>query len=267
MRNLTLFVVAFLAANLSFAQKGIEIGLEFTPAVTFILNDNDFAEGDALNFRGTFGYNTGLSLGYNFNDGIGIASGVIISRQGQNYITDFSGITKANQNTFSRQLSYIRVPLLLKFNGDPNGSSSSYFRIGPHFDFLSGARYKYENKQGVAYSRDVNLLKEDGYFLTGLPGSTPANELEIYKKFVFGVTLEFGGSANINEYLKLTFMLHLSGNLNSEGADAARLAGAPYFMAYPADVVTGVPPTLERAGAFNVMGGINVGFRYTILMD
>lgn len=247
MRKLTLFVVAILAANLSFAQKGIEVGLEFTPAVTFILNDNDFAEGDNLNFKGTFGFNTGLSLGYNFSDGIGISSGILYSKQGQNYITDYNGVSKANQDEFARKLSYIRVPLLLKMNGDPTASSSSYFRIGPHFDFLSGARFTYDDKDGL-FDADWNLLKD-----------SPFKDDEIYKKFVFGITLEFGGSANINEYLKLTFMLHMSGNLNSEGEDAANY--------YPSDFVVAAPPYYERAGAFNVMAGINVGFRYTILMD
>jgi len=247
MRKLTLFVLALFAANLSFAQKGIEVGLEFTPAVTFVLNDNDFAEGDDLNFRGTFGFNTGLSLGYNFNDGIGISSGILFSRQGQNYITDYASVSKANQNTFERQLGYIRVPLLLKFNGDPTASSSSYFRIGPHFDFLRSARYTYDDKSLFNIDSDINLLKD-----------APYDGLSIYNKFVFGVTLEFGGSANINEYLKLTFMLHMSGNLNSEDLDAV--------IIYPRDIILQAP-FFERAPTYNVMGGINVGFRYTIVME
>ena len=264
MRKLTLFVVAILAANMSFAQKGLEIGLEFTPCVTFVLNDQDFAEGEDLNFQGTFGFNTGLSLGYNFSDGIGISSGVLYSKQGQNYITDYNGLAKGDQDDFSRKLSYIRVPLLIKFNGDPTASSSSYFRIGPHFDFLQSARFVYDDKSTFNADYDLRLHKD-----------APYSTMDLYKKFVFGLTLEFGGSANINEYLKLTFMLHMSGNLNSENIGTAQLSnwnpltggiGFDAIPGYPADNISNAPYR-ERAGAFNVMGGINVGFRYNILMD
>jgi len=253
MRKLTLFAALLFSSTLSFAQKGLEVGVEFTPAVTFILNDDDFAEGDNLNFRGTFGFNTGLSLGYNFNDGIGIASGILFSRQGQNYITDYAGVAKANQDVFARQLGYIRVPVLLKFNGDPAASSSSYFRIGPHFDFLRSAKYTYDDKSILNIDRDVNLLRD-----------APYDGYSIYNKFVFGVTLEFGGTANINEYTTFTFMLHMSGNLNSEDLDAAKLAVSG--LAYPTQVIASAP-FFERQPAYNVMGGLNVGFRYTIPMD
>lgn len=264
MRKLTLFVLALFAANLSFAQKGLEVGLEFTPAVTFIINSEDFAEGDDLDFRGTFGYNTGLSLGYNFNDGLGISSGIIFSRQGQNYTTAIDGVAKSSQDLFERKLSYIRVPLLLKFNGDPSASSSSYFRIGPHFDFLQGASYEYTDNgargllgsTSAFYAQDKVSLLKDAEF----------SDLAIYRKFVFGVTLEFGGSANINEYLKLTFMLHMSGNLNSEDIGAAQAATGSLIplrtpLMYMRDTAGG------RSASYNVMGGINVGFRYTIMMD
>jgi hypothetical protein len=248
MRKLSLFVLALFAANLGFAQKGLEIGVEFTPAVTFILNDEDFAEGKNLNFQGTFGFNTGLNVGYNFNAGLGLASGILYSSQGQNYITDYDNVSKADQNTFARKLSYIRVPLLLKFNSDPTASSGSYFRVGPHFDFLSGARYTLDDKSLFNLDQDINLLKD-----------SPYDGYDIYRGFVFGVTMEFGGSANINENMKITFMLHLSGNLNSEDVDAARI--------YPSNPSTSSTFGRERSGAFNVMGGLNVGFRYTIPME
>jgi hypothetical protein len=94
---------------------------------------------------------------------------------------------------------------------------------------------------------DYNLLKD-----------SPFDGYDIYNKFVFGVTLEFGGTANINETTKFTFMLHLSGNLNSEDLDAA--------LIYPSQVIASAP-FVERQAAYNVMGGLNVGFRYTIPMN
>ena len=259
MRKITLFAVALLAANLSFAQKGLEVGVEFTPCYTMILNDEDFAAGDELNFRGTFGYNTGLSLGYNFNDGIGLTSGIIYSQQGQNYTTAIDGIAKSEQDMFNRTLSYIRVPLLLKFNSDPTASSGSFFRFGPHFDFLQGASYEYtsNNARGAIVS---GLLAQDRVSLTK---DSEFKDLSIYRKAVFGVTLEFGGSANINEYMKFTFMLHLSGNLNSEDV-GAKEAASPGIAPLRTPLMYSLDTAGNRSAAYNVMGGINVGFRYTI---
>lgn len=233
----TIILLLVFASTIS-AQKGLELGIEFTPASVWILNDEDFAEGDNLDFRGTFGYNGGINLGYNFSDGIGFTSGILISRQGQNYITGYDGVEKADQDYFSRDLNYIRIPFLIKFNGDPSASSSSYFRFGPHIDILSSARYVYEANTILGQiDADVDM--------------TDYGNLEVYKSTVIGATLEFGGSANINEYMKLTFMLHLSGSLtNTEGEDS----GAT--LLYPATT------SFNRSNAWNVMAGINVGYRY-----
>lgn len=260
MRKLTLLAVAFLTAQLGFSQKGIELGVEFTPAATLILNDEDFAAGDDLNFQGTFGFNTGLSVGYNFNDGLGLVSGIIFSQQGQNYVTAFDGVAKGDQDVFNRTLSYVRLPLLLKINSDPSASSGTYFRFGPHFDFLTGAKYSYDAKGSVLNPYDTNgeisLLTDPDY-----------KDLNIYNKFVFGITLEFGGSANINENMKITFMLSLSGNLNSEGDQVVDATTIGSILNPRTPLKYAKDSAGDRSAAYNVMGGLNVGFRYTIPMN
>jgi hypothetical protein len=261
MRKLTLFAALLFSSTLSFAQKGLEVGVEFTPAVTFILNDDDFAEGDNLNFRGTFGFNTGLSLGYNFNDGIGIASGILFSRQGQNYITDYAGVSKANQDVFARQLGYIRVPVLLKFNGDPTASSSSYFRVGPHLDLLNSARFTYDDRDAFNADIDQDLLALK---------SLTNQDLEVYKKLVVGLTLEMGGAVNMTDELKLVFMLHMSGSLTNPEADDIKDASDALltrtFTAEPFGATKPYPVTSggNRQTAWNVMGGFTVGFHYVL---
>jgi hypothetical protein len=264
MRKLTLFILVIFATNLSFAQKGIELGIEFTPAITFIINNEDFDRDFYGPFtRMTFGYNTGLSFAYNFNDNLGISSGIMFSRQGQKYLITkaiYALPDKPNKDFFERELSYIRVPLLFKLN-----SGISYFRIGPHFDFLQDASYEYiDNGAREAYYS--NWYEQDKVSLLRDP---EFRDLAIYKKFVLGLTIEFGGNLNINEYLKLTFMLHMSGNLNSEDVGAAEAAGPPFLFSPPTRTPLMYPtdPGGGRGAAYNVMCGINVGFRYTIMMD
>jgi hypothetical protein len=254
MYKLSLLVAAtlLLASSALSAQKGIEIGVHFTPGSSWILNSEDFAEDDDLNFRGTFGYNVGATLGFNLTDGFGIGTGIIYNKGGQNYITGYDGVAKADQNTFARQLSYIRVPILLKVNGSLDAGSSSFFRIGPHFDFIQKANYNYKWNSGIlpAPGTEINEDMLD-YSLTG---GTP---YKIYNKMVIGLTLEMGGQINITESLKLIMALHLSGSLtNSEDEDA------PYV--YPS---TGTLLSPERSTAWNTMVGFTVGMNYVLSFD
>ncbi len=246
----TLAVALFCVAQVSFAQKGLEIGVHFTPGNPWILNNEDFAEDQDLDFRGTFGYNLGGTIGYNMTDGFGIATGVIYNKSGQNYITGYDGVAKADQNTFSRQLSYIRVPILLKVNGSLDAGSSSFFRIGPHFDFIQSAKYQYKFNSGILEGTEYNEDMLD-YNPTG------GEAYKIYNKTVIGLTLEMGGQINVSESVKVIMALHLSGSLaNSEDEDAAYV--------YPS---SGTLLSPERATAWNVMAGFTVGMNYVLSFE
>jgi hypothetical protein len=264
MRKLTLFAALLFSSTLSFAQKGLEFGISFTPASPWILNDEDFAEGDELNYRGTFGFNTGLTLGYNFTDFVGLHTGVQFSRQGQNYINYKSAPEKADMDIFARRLGYVRVPVLLKFNGDPSNSSSAYFRIGPHFDILNSARFVYDDKDVLNSDVNENLLT-----LKNITGG----EITVYNKLVVGLTLEMGGAVNLTEELKLLFMLHMSGSLtNPEASDISEASTALYgrtLLAEPTGATKPFPSTSggNRQTAYNVMGGFTVGFNYVLSFE
>lgn len=262
MRKLTLFAALLFSSTLSFAQKGLEFGISFTPASPWILNDEDFAEGDELNYRGTFGFNTGLTLGYNFTDAVGFHTGIQFSRQGQNYINYNSAAEKADMDVFSRKLSYVRLPFLLKFNGDPSESSSAYFRIGPHLDLLNSAKYSYTNKASGGIDQDVDLRQYENVLTS--------EKYKVYKNLVVGLTLEMGGAINMSEELKLVFMLHMSGSLtNPEDSEAGRsgiqlstAGNVNPFPSSPYNILTNTGA--NRQTAWNVMGGLTVGFHYVL---
>lgn len=252
MRKLSLLVAAAicLSAAAVSAQKGIEIGVQFTPGNPWILNDEDFAEDQELDFRGTFGYNLGATLGYNLTDGFGVATGIIYNKSGQNYITGYDGVAKADQNTFSRELTYIRVPVLLKINGSLDAGSSSFFRIGPHFDFIQSAKYTYQWNSGLF----AGVTDEKDYLDYRGPLGTASEPYKVYNKMVIGLTAELGGQINVTESLKVIMALHLSGSLtNSEDEDARYV--------YPS---SGTLLSPERATAWNVMVGFTVGMNYVL---
>lgn len=265
MQKLTLMLAAALLCNFAAkAQKGVELGVQFTPMTTWILNNEDFDEGDALNFRGTFGYLVGMHAGYNITETFGIQTGFMFNKCGQNYITDYAVIAKADQNTFGRSLSYFRVPLLFKLQGTVENSGGMYFRIGPHFDFLNSARFRYDDKGGLDLDADVKLKDFVGLDpdAATFPLTLDTRKYQVYKKFVLGATLEMGGFVKLNDNMKMTFMLHLEGSLtNPEGKDAGALR--VNALLYPN---VGYPSTnlYERSTAWQVAGGLTVGWCYVI---
>lgn len=136
MKKILLYCVAMTLTSGLFAQKGLELGVFGAPQNTWIFNQQDFDEGDALNFRATIKSAFGINAGFNFTNSIGIRSGVGLSMQGQNYVNDFT------DTKYKIAQTYVKVPVLLKFNSDPSAKSSFLFTTGVDFGFLSGAKFK-----------------------------------------------------------------------------------------------------------------------------
>ncbi|MCH2020902.1 MAG: PorT family protein [Saprospiraceae bacterium] len=254
MKNLTFLVFSlFITSNL-FAQKGLEITAGFTPGVSFILNDEDFAEGQSLNIQATFAYQTGLTIGYNFSETVGLATGFGVAALGQNYTTDYDNIAKDDQIKFDRKLTYLRVPVLLRVGGDPTAPTSAFFRFGPHFDFLSSAIGT--NYGSVNNPTDNSTNYRDVNFFTG-------GNAEVYESFVLGLTLEVGGKIRISDQMGILLMFHLESSLlNTEGKDAANFnlfnSGVSGFP------TSGTILDPERGTAWNMMAGLNLSFQYTL---
>ncbi|AFC22809.1 outer membrane beta-barrel protein [Saprospira grandis] len=260
MRNLSLLALFLMAAQFGFAQKDLEFGVTFTPATSWIINDEDFAQGDEMDLQATFGYNAGAHLGINFTEGMGLQLGLNLSQQGQNYINKASSSNKDEMDVYSRKLTYVRVPVLLKFNGSTEGSFTSYFRFGPHLDFLSKAVYNYEENSGAVFHidrEDIDMTRIEKRF---------CENYKIYNDVVFGATLEMGGAINVDENMKILVLFHLSSSLtNPEGQDsyaAGKDVSGP-FSANPS-AFPDYDYSRTRGTAYNVMGGLTVGLTYTI---
>lgn len=249
MKNLTFLALAlFLSSNI-FAQKGLEITAGFTPGLSFILNDEDFAAGQELNIQPTFAFQTGLTLGYNFSEKIGLATGIGVAALGQNYTTDYDNISADDQLKYDRKITYIRVPLLLRVGGDPTAPSSAFFRFGPHFDFLSSAI-------GRNYG-SANNPSDNSTNYRDLSVPIIGGDLEVYKNFVLGLTVEVGGKIRITDQMGVLLLFHLETSLtNPEGNDAASI-----FTGFP---TSGTVLEPERGTAWNLMAGLNVSFQYTL---
>lgn len=231
MKNLTLFLAALLLAGHTFGQSGLEITAGYTPGISFILNDNDLAAGKDLNYQVSYGQQLGVTVGFNFTEKIGVLTGFGLANINQNYIADLPLISKKDQPRSNRQLTYVRIPLMVRIGGDPSASTSAFFRFGPHFDFLSGAVGNVNvagQKTGINY-RDFN---------------------ESFNNVVVGLTMEVGGRIRISDVMGVLLLFHLESSLTNPEGKKANL----YFKSKAG----------ERAPSWNVMPGLNVSFQYVL---
>ena len=251
MKNLTLLVVALLLAGPIFAQPGLELTAGYTPGMSFVLNDDDFAAGEELNYQVTYGSHVGLTVGFNFSEKVGVTTGFGLASINQNYVTAYDGRTRDEQNTFNRRTTYIRIPLMVRIGGDPTAPSSAFFRFGPHLDLLAGAMGNYDTRVPIVGNRvqtSENFRNYRTIFST--------EDEEIYQGVTIGLTMEVGGRIRISDVMGVLLLFHLESSLtNPEGEDAWK---APGFESNSAN---------ERAQSWNVMPGINVSFQYVLNFD
>lgn len=269
-----LFVVALFATQVMQAQKGLEFTLNFTPGSSMLLNNNDFEEGDALNYAARFAYNAHASVGFNITDAFGIYTGFGLSSVGQNYTTANEDWAKSEQHTFTTDLNYLRIPVGFRFGGDFTEGVSAYVRFGGFVDMLSTAKgsYTFNNEAkilGVAVpginpnpyaSASEQLLYGAGETATydyrsakHYEGVSPTavEDEKVFNDVVFGAALDLGSRFRISDEMGIIFALHLEGTVGSvEGEDAVH-----HFITDSAN---------ERAGTFSLMAGFNLGFQYTI---
>lgn len=244
MKNLTLLVVALLLAGPIFAQPGLELTAGYTPGMSFVLNDDDFAAGEELNYQVTYGSHVGLTVGFNFSEKVGVTTGFGLASINQNYVTDYDNRTRDEQDRGYRRTTYIRIPLMVRIGGDPTAPSSAFFRFGPHLDFLAGANGYYESSFGP-----IGVSQSYNYRNIEKPLSN--EKYEVFENTVVGLTMEVGGRIRISDVMGVLLLFHLESSLtNPEGADAN-----VFFTSNSAG---------ERAPSWNIMPGINVSFQYVL---
>lgn len=307
MKNLTFLALAlFLSSNL-FAQKGVKIGLQFTPGASISLQNEDFDRGEDLNLSGAFGWNMGLTVGYGFNETFSLSTGLMFSNHQSKYVHDrafFNNSTTADPNykkTSTKNLGYIRVPVLIEVGSSADQAGGFFFRFGPHFDFLTGGKYEDERLVGYSGYDSEKGLDLTGQTLLWAPSSDQKTATrttqsdDIYSKIVVGLSLDIGGQIQLVENLKMILTLHLETSLtNPEGvgassysnniseevfsetflssdyiSDAAKFVNerTPFDAMYPNYTSDDRSGATNRDAPFNVMGGLTLGFVYTIPVD
>lgn len=227
MQKQIVFLIALLSTAAAFAQQGLELGVQVMPQVSFIVNDDDFAAGDDLNFRSTTSLAFGALAGYNFTDNLGVQTGVLYSRQGQKYVDD--NPTPANSNSEVR-LTYLKIPLLLKFNSNPDAGTQFVASVGPQFGLLSSVKY---------------FANDDEIDITGISGGL-IDPKDAYKSMDLAAVFSIGTRFRLSEQLRLGAALRLDYSLG-DIEDKENILWAN-----------------DRASSHNALGGIMIDLVYAL---
>lgn len=237
MQNKTLLFFCLLMATSSsvFAQQGFEFGAQVMPQLTLIVNDDDFAAGDELNFRTTAHLAYGIHAAYNFSDHLGVQTGLLFSTQGQKYVSD-----EPTPDTYTSEvrMNYLKIPVLLKFNSNPEASAQFVATVGPQFGLLNKVT-NYYNDEKITY--------------TNLPGEI-RDIKDAYKSMDLGAVLSLGARFRLTDNLQLgtSFRFDYSlGDIEDKEATYS-LSGLGTLNYWSSD----------RAPSHNATGGFMIDFTY-----
>ncbi len=200
------------------AQVQVHLGATTAVNATFVL-DKGLSEDPRYSSSYTYkwapvGFNFGVVLGRKF----GLSLESIMSKQGQVYkIIDAAEKIKGERKI---DLSYIQLPLLMKFMSGGNGGARGNFNFGPQLSLLTNAVESIQAQAGTyEMPADVSFesiqqefpnaqLSSDGKQYT-LPGDVPSKDLltkkaNDFKNSEFSLAAAFGLDIDLSKHLFLT---------------------------------------------------------------
>lgn len=118
-KNYTLLLAFMLLMTTSFAQKGLNLGLNGQYTGITIVNQNSWGIGEEYDYAFTTGSSFGFDVGYNFTDEIGIYSGFGMMTLGQDYLDTYKHGENEVASEWERnvRLKYNVLPIMFKFTG------------------------------------------------------------------------------------------------------------------------------------------------------
>ena len=162
-----------LAQTNAFAQKGFRIGIVGGPQISTLYNKDDFAK-DNIVYEGklTINQNEGLALGYNFTSKVGLGLDIRYSQQGQRYTIDWAAanpiLAGTPKSEFYQKNNYIKIPLMLTINTNPDKATMFVFKIGPQLSLLTRSIEKTDLSLAPSIDRSDYYSKLDYGAVIGL---------------------------------------------------------------------------------------------------
>jgi hypothetical protein len=193
-------VLGLVAAITSAEAQKLRVGIEGAYNSTWLFNKNVSDAGEDLDYASTFGYQVGATVMYDFKEGVGISTGVLIGTVNQKY-TYFKN-SPALKFEAQDMLTYIDVPLLFRLTS----AKGPYFEIGPQFSFIS--------KDEFTYNTSPNAPDYPDYITPDIKDNV--NSVNISAQIGFGYDIKASEKLTVGLGLRLGYGLTDAGKDNNK---------------------------------------------------
>ena len=255
--------LVFVIASLCFLQQAsaqlvqVHLGVTTAGNATFVL-DKGLSKDPRYNSTYTYnlapvGFNFGVDLGRKF----GLSLEGIKARQGQIYqMIDIAEKVKGERKI---DLSYIHLPLLMKFMSGGNGGARANFNIGPQLSLLTDARESVEAQAGTfeipegmdfaAVQQEFPTAVDNGDGTYQIPSDVPSKDVlskkaNDFKNTEFAIAAAFGLDIDLSRHLFLTTQVRANYSLtdmrNGDVIDRIKNGDAGSLFGQRANLVVGV---------------------------
>ncbi|HEY8510727.1 MAG TPA: outer membrane beta-barrel protein [Cyclobacteriaceae bacterium] len=223
MKAIRLTFVFLLALVTSFAVRAQQIHLGLTTAVnaTFVL-DKGLSQDPRYNSQYTYKMApVGFSFGVDFGRTFGLSLESILSKQGQIYeIIDAAQQIKGQREI---SLSYVHLPLLMRFMSGGNSAVRTNFNLGPQLSFLTEAVESMHYDAGTfTIPDDPSFVLPEGAVDNGdgtytAPAMEPSEILtkkaNQFKNMEFQIAAAFGVDIDLSRHLYLSTQIRANYSL------------------------------------------------------
>ena len=209
-------------------QKGLHLGIEVTPQISWILNNDDQTNAQ-FKYLNTLSGSFGITSHYFFSNGFGAGINVLYSSQGQRY--------KLNEIELTKKAEYLKLPLLAIYNYSITNTINFIGKIGPQLSIIMGAQ----------------LTDIDGNDLVH-------NHKEAYQNYEVGIVISTGIANKITEHIYLDASMRFDyGITDAENKNYNKNINNPLEVPITNGYSLGIN---SRAIANNMAAGITIGIRY-----
>ncbi|MDX2284138.1 MAG: outer membrane beta-barrel protein [Bacteroidia bacterium] len=155
MKNLFLLTLILLAALSVQAQKGLKLGAFVQPQFVYLYNADDLnLDLDQYRPEPLWGMSGGVTFGYHFNRFIGFRLQGMYSQQGGSYSSRRS---VSGRTTYVTRLEYLKVPLMLGFNTNPDNRKTVFALYGGIQANLLTRAFTYNDNPVIALPLPENI--------------------------------------------------------------------------------------------------------------
>lgn len=165
-KTYTLLLALILILPASYAQKGLNIGLNGQYTAITIVNQNSWGNGHEYDYVVTNGNAFGFDIGYNFTNEVGFYTGFGMMTLGQDYSDLYKAEGSEVDSSWERTLrfKYNVIPIMFKFTGDEN-RVNFIGGFGMLYAMMKSAEQTW-TQDGKPYTEFLERSNGDSYELT-----------------------------------------------------------------------------------------------------